>query len=64
LRDRIILAAGQGETNTTIAADLMININTAQRWRNRFAKARANAYDDLSLEDRLQDGLRPGAQDC
>jgi FixJ family two-component response regulator len=39
LRGRIILAAGQGQTNSTIAADLKVSINTAQRWRNRFAKA-------------------------
>jgi putative transposase len=38
-----------------------VSINTAQRWRNRFAKAQAISYDDLSLEDRLQDGPRPGA---
>ena len=61
LRGRIILAAGQGQTNSTIAADLKVSINTAQRWRNRFAKAQAISYDDLSLEDRLQDGPRPGA---
>jgi putative transposase len=61
LRGRIILAAGQGQTNSAIAASLKISINTAQCWRNRFAKAQGISYDDLSLEDRLQDGLRPGA---
>ena len=61
LRGRIILAAGQGETNSTIARDLKISINTAQRWRNRWAKAQKISYEDLSIEDRLQDGPRPGA---
>ncbi len=61
LRGRIILAAGQGQTNSTIAAHLKVSINTAQRWRNRFAKAQSISYDDLSLEERLQDGPRPGA---
>jgi putative transposase len=61
LRGRIILAAGQGQTNCTIAADLKVSINTAQRWLNRFEKAQAISYDNLSLEDRLQDGPRPGA---
>ena len=33
----------------------------AQRWRNRWVKAQTISYDDLSIEDRLQDGPRPGA---
>ena len=61
LRGRIILAAGQGQTNSEIAVQLAISINTAQRWRNRWAKAQIISYDDLSIEDRLQDGPRPGA---
>ena len=61
LRARIILVAGEGRTNSAISRDLQVSINTAQRWRNRFAKAQAISYDDLSLEDRLQDGPRPGA---
>lgn len=61
LRGRIILAAGQGKTNSGIARDQKISINTAQRWRNRWAKAQKISYEDLSIEDRLQDGLRPGA---
>jgi putative transposase len=61
LRARIVLAAGQGQSNSAIARALKVSINTAQRWRNRFAKAQTISYDDLSLEDRLQDGPRPGA---
>jgi putative transposase len=61
LRARIVLAAGQGQTSSVIAATLHVSINTAQRWRNRFAKAQTISYSDLSLEDRLQDGPRPGA---
>ena len=61
LRARIILLAGQGQTNSKIAMQLAISINTAQRWRNRWAKAQTISYDDLSIEDRLQDGPRPGA---
>jgi putative transposase len=61
LRARIILAAGQEQTSSAIARNLKVSINTAQRWRNRFAKAQTISYDDLSLEDRLQDGPRPGA---
>lgn len=61
LRGRIILAAGEGQTNSAIAAELAISINTAQRWRNRWVKAQTISYEDLSIEDRLQDGPRPGA---
>ena len=61
LRGRIILAAGKGQTNSAIARELKVSINTVQRWRNRFAKAQTISYEDLSLEERLQDGPRPGA---
>ena len=61
LRARVILAAGQGKTNSAIAAALVVSINLVQRWRNRWAKAQTISYDDLSIEDRLQDAPRPGA---
>ena len=61
LRARIILAAEQGQTNSAIAANRKISINTAQRWRNRWVKAQTISYDDLSIAERLQDGPRPGA---
>jgi putative transposase len=61
LRGRIILAAGQGQTNSTIAGTLKISINTVQCWRNRWVKAQAISYADMSIEERLQDGPRPGA---
>ncbi len=61
LRGRIILAAGQGQTNSAIAAQLEITINTVQCWRNRWVKAQTISYADLSIEERLQDGPRPEA---
>ena len=61
LRGRIILAAGEGQSNSAIAMVLKVSINTAQRWRNRFAKAQSISFTDLSLEDRLLDAPRPGA---
>ena len=61
LRGRIVLAAGKGQSNSAIARELKVSINTAQRWRNRFAKALKISYNDLSLEERLLDGPRPGA---
>jgi transposase len=61
LRARVILAAGQGKTNSAIAAALAVSIHLGQRWRNRWATAQTISYDDLSIEDRLQDAPRPGA---
>ena len=61
LRARVILAAGQGKTNSAIAGALAVSINLVQRWRNRWAKVQTISYDDLSIEDRLQDAPRPGA---
>jgi len=61
LRGRIILAAGQGQTTSAIARDLKVSINTAQRWRNRWAKTQTISFEDLSIEDRLQDNPRSGA---
>jgi putative transposase len=61
LRGRIILAAGEGQTNSAIAASFKISINTAQCWRNRWVKAQSIPYADLSIEERLEDGPRPGA---
>jgi putative transposase len=61
LRGRIILAAGKGQSNSAIAREQKVSINTAQRWRNRFVKAQGISYEDLSLEDRLLDRPRPGA---
>jgi len=61
LRGRIVLAAGQGQTSSAIARQLKVTIHTVQRWRNRWAKAQTISYDDLSIEDRLQDMPRPGA---
>lgn len=61
LRGRIVLAAGQGQSNSAIARALKVSLNTAQRWRNRWAKAQKISYDDLSIEARLRDGPRSGA---
>lgn len=52
LRARIVLAAAQGQSNTTIAHDLHVTLPTVGKWRQRF------------LEDRLEglnDEPRPGA---
>jgi putative transposase len=61
LRARIVLLARQGQTNSAIVMRLEVNIETVQRWRNRWVKAQGIPLDDLSAEDRLQDMPRSGA---
>jgi transposase len=51
LRAQVVLAAARGRANGRIAADLGIRVNTARKWRGRFA--------DRGLEG-LKDLPRPG----
>lgn len=52
LRSRIVLACGQGKTNTEIAAELGCHQVTVAKWRHRFATDRLEG---------LADAARPGA---
>jgi putative transposase len=66
LRARIILAAGQGASNTQIARELGINVDTVRLWRDRWASQQETDLDKMdqgtvSLTQRLQDAPRPGA---
>jgi putative transposase len=61
LRARIILAAADEQTNTEIAQASNVTLDTVRLWRNRWVKLQDISWDDLSLEDRLQDAPRPGA---
>jgi putative transposase len=60
-RARIVLAAGVGEKNKEIAQAYQATLDTVSLWRNRWVKLQSISYDDLSIEDRLQDAPRPGA---
>lgn len=61
LRARIVLFAGQGQTNSAIVRQLDVNIKTVRYWRNRWVKGQEIPLADLSAEERLQDMPRPGA---
>lgn len=61
LRGRIVLAAAAGQTNTQIAKEEGITLDTARLWRQRWLDLQAISLDDLSVEERLQDLPRPGA---
>ena len=58
---RIVLASGEGEPNIRIAEENHVTHDTVRLWRNRWVKLQGISLDDLSIEDRLQDGPRPGA---
>jgi transposase len=61
LRARIILAAGQGHSNSQIAWDLGVDVDTVRLWRQRWQVLEPIPLSELSLEERLADLPRPGA---
>ncbi len=60
-RARIVLAAARGQKNKEIAQEYKTTLDTVSLWRNRWVKLQSISFDDLSIEDRLQDAPRPGA---
>jgi putative transposase len=60
LRARIVLAAAEGWSNTRIARELAINVDTARLWRDRWVGLQGIDLDTLSISERLQDAPRPG----
>jgi len=61
LRARIILAAGQGQSNAQMARELGVDVDTVRLWRNRWQMLEPIPLSDLSVADRLEDLPRPGA---
>jgi len=60
-RARIVLAAAGGQKNKEIAQEYRTTLDTVSLWRNRWVKLQSISFEDLSIEDRLQDAPRPGA---
>jgi transposase len=60
LRGRIVLAAADGKSNTQIAKELGVNVDTVRLWRTRWHGLQAVPLMDLSLQERLTDVPRPG----
>jgi len=60
-RARIVLVAARGQKNKEIAQEYKATLDTVGLWRNRWVKLQSISFDDLSIEDRLQDAPRPGA---
>jgi putative transposase len=61
LRARIILAAGQGQSNAQIARELGVEVDTIRLWRSRWQMLEPIPLSDLSVSERLADLPRPGA---
>src|SRR5438128_12667874 len=60
LRARIVLAAAQGQSNTQIARQLSINVDTARLWRDRWVGLQRLDLETLSIAERLQTAPHPG----
>lgn len=61
LRGRIVLAAGQGKSNSHIVRELGISLNTVRLWRSRWSLFQPIPLAELSAQERLEDLPRPGA---
>lgn len=61
LRARIILAAGQGQSNAQIARELGVDVDTVRLWRQRWQLLELIPLSELSVAERLEDLPRPGA---
>ena len=60
-RARIILKAAEGKNHAEIAQESNISVDMATVWRRRWLDLEPLAWDDLSVEERLDDLPRPGA---
>lgn len=61
LRGRMILAAAEGKSNSQIARELDVCVDTVRSWRGRWLELQAISLSDLPVSSRLVDLPRPGA---
>jgi len=61
LRARIVLATGQGKSNSQIVRELSVGMNTVRLWRGRWSLFQPIPLAELSAQERLEDVPRPGA---
>jgi len=61
LRARIVLAAGEGQSNAKFAQELSISVETVRLWRDRWVARQGIALKERGVEERLADAFRPGA---
>ena len=60
-RARIVQLAAQGKSNTRIAQDLGLHIETVRLWRRRWVDLQAIPLAEISVEARLKDEPRSGS---
>ena len=60
-RARIVLAAAEGQSNAEIARAMHTTLDTVRLWRKRWVDLQPIAWEDLTVEERLEDLPRPGA---
>ena len=59
-RARIVLAAGEGQSNSQIKREQKLSIDMVRQWRQRWVDLQPIALSDLSLEERLEELPRAG----
>ena len=59
-RARIVLAAGEGKSNSQIMREQKLSIDMVRQWRQRWVDLQPIALSDLSIEERLEELPRPG----
>jgi transposase len=59
-RARIVLAVGEGKSNSQIARELLLSRDMVLKWRQRWVDLQPITLSDLSIEERLEDLPRPG----
>jgi putative transposase len=60
VRAQIILLASKGHSNTKIAEELSIEIETARKWRDRWVRLQGIDLKTVTIAQRLEDVHRPG----
>jgi transposase len=60
-RARLVLAAGEGKSNSQMMREMNISLDMVRHWRERWVELQPIALADLSIEERLEDLPRPGA---
>jgi putative transposase len=61
VRARVVLATAAGKSNAQIKRELLITVDTARLWRQRWLDLQPIPLSELTVEDRLQDLPRSGA---
>lgn len=59
-RARIVLAVGEGKSNSQVMREMSISRDMVRQWRQRWVDLQPIALADLSIEERLEDLPRPG----